>query len=302
MRIPRSRRSFGKVLTKPAGAAGDRHRLPPHRRVRRGRGRRRRDLRPRRPRGRDRARALLGRQPRRRPHRSATSRSVRGRWRGASRSSPVGLALTMISLERLVARRHARPRRHRHRAGPRGAVRDDLGERQVQRHRRGVRLGRHRSAHRRRGRLGDRRLPHRRRRPAGRVRRPPPASPSVGLARRGRRSCAASPTCAAATRARSPTPSRCTVRPADPAFRRKPHDGFRSPGDNRGPACPSSQAGDSIPANARLPRAQGRRFWTTMRTRCRLQPRPDPGRHGFDQEGYRQSRESPRSSCRSSAF
>ena len=180
VRIPRSRRSIGKVLTKPAvllatvigflliGAcaaveAGVVATFG-HDGLEAG----------------HRAGALLDRQPRRAASRSATSRSAPGRWRDASRSSPVGLALTMISLERLVARRHAHHRGHRHRARPRGAVRDDVGERQVQRHGRSLRVGRHRAAHRRRGRIGDRRLPDRRRRPAGRVLRRPPASPSAG--------------------------------------------------------------------------------------------------------------------------
>ena len=45
VRIPRSRRSLGKVLAKPPGAAGHGHRLPADRRVRRRRGGRRRDVR-----------------------------------------------------------------------------------------------------------------------------------------------------------------------------------------------------------------------------------------------------------------
>ena len=49
-----------------------------------------------------------------------------------------------------------------HRPWP--SVLDGLGERQVQRHRRGLRLGRHRPADRRRRGLGHRRLPRRRRR------------------------------------------------------------------------------------------------------------------------------------------
>ena len=69
----------------------------------------------------------------------------------------------------LVARGHALHRRHRHRTRAGRAVRHRVGEREVQRHRRGLRLGRHRPAHRRRARVGARRIPHRRLRRPGRV-------------------------------------------------------------------------------------------------------------------------------------
>ena len=103
-----------------------------------------------------------------------------GRWAMARRLAivAVGLCAHGRLAQHLLARRHAVPRGHRHRAGPGRAVRDDQRERQVQRDRRGVRLDRHGPADRRRRRLGGRRASSStasaRRAPTGR----PPASRS----------------------------------------------------------------------------------------------------------------------------
>ena len=74
----------------------------------------------------------------------------------------IGSALAILAWEfwSLVVR--PRGRGPLHRAGPGRDVLDRLGDRQVQRHRGGLRLGRHRSADRGRARLGRRRFPHRR--------------------------------------------------------------------------------------------------------------------------------------------
>ena len=79
----------------------------------------------------------------------------------------IGVDPRDLRLGVLVARDHPRGRRHLPRPGARGDVLGRLGEREVQRHRRGVRLGRHRPADRRRRRLGGRRVPRRRGRPGG---------------------------------------------------------------------------------------------------------------------------------------
>ena len=130
-----------------------------------------------------------------------------------------------LRLRRLVPVGHAHHRRPRHRPGPRGDVHDRLGEREVQRHRRGLRLGGHRPADRR-GHWA-------------------PRSPDSSSTRTGRSAAfwaaavlrpgrlpgpdplppGAARTCAAATPARFPTPSRSPSsparRPARPRVRRR---------------------------------------------------------------------------------
>ncbi len=87
-----------------------------------------------------------------------------GPWAMARRLAIMafGLCLTVFSLNIFWLGATLVRRRHRHRTRTGGAVRHDERERQVQRDRRGVRLDRHRAAHRRRDRLGGRRVLDRR--------------------------------------------------------------------------------------------------------------------------------------------